>query len=119
MNVSEKARGSLNRIWQSPLLVLNKKIEVSLYQELSEEVPDDVLAITEVIPEEDLEEVYRAFAPYMSESEIAPFLINYGNVVICIGFGIHNDGYIYCYDADFGCFLLDEGLDDFLSKLVD
>ncbi|PSW71501.1 SMI1/KNR4 family protein [Photobacterium kishitanii] len=119
MNISNKAADSLRMVWLYPNSALNKKIDVSLYKELSEEIPDDILQITEIIPEKDLEEVHNAFSPYMDNSNITPFLMNYGNVVTCIGIGEHNDGFIYCYDADFGCFLLEQNIEFFLSKLVD
>ncbi|MGI9917866.1 MULTISPECIES: SMI1/KNR4 family protein [Vibrio harveyi group] len=118
MNLSSKAERSLRKVWLSPSSVLDKEIEVSLYENLSKEIPDDTLQITEIIEEKNLKEVYGAFVPYMDDPEIVPFLVNYGNVVTCIGFGEHNDGFIYCYDPDFGCFLLDKDLDMFLSKLA-
>lgn len=67
---------------------------------------------------------YVELKPYIdnpdisNESQIIPIIRSLGNVFICLGVGEYNKRFVYLLDFDFGCFLLDTKLDDFIQKLI-
>lgn len=99
--------------------VLTKKIDVLLYKELTQKIPDRTILIKEVFPHDEVEGIYENYKPYISQFDAFPFLGTLGDAVVCIGFGQANKGKIFYFDFDFGCFCLDQSLDEFLLKLVD
>lgn len=113
-------RSMLGEIWvdNNEDLILSKVINVTSYKQLNESIPDDELLIEEVIQFDDLCDVWASYSVYIDKLEIMPFLISYGNVVICIGFGSHNKGKIFYFDFDFGCIPFDDDdLNMFLNNL--
>lgn len=117
----ESIKNMLTRIWNEPLCseLLSKKIDISCYSELRQQIPDKFLLIREVFPQAELAEIWGNFEEYMQDDEVFPFLGTLGEAVICIGYGEKNKGKIFYFDFDFGCFPLEgDMLEDFLSKLV-
>ncbi|ASA54565.1 SMI1/KNR4 family protein [Vibrio gazogenes] len=115
-------KNMLDGIWNEPLHsdLVTKKIDVSIYDELSSSIPDSSVLIKEVFPEDELLEIWNNYKPYLEEYSIFPFLGTLGEAVICIGYGSYNLGKIFYFDFDFGQFCLDnDSLNVFLSKLID
>lgn len=52
----------------------SKQIETSRYVALSSQIPDDVLIIDEVFPEDELDLISQRFEPYLKEYGVFPFL---------------------------------------------
>lgn len=108
-------------IWEEPIFseITSKKIDVSIYANLSQKIPDKFVVIEEVFPKDELEEIWRNYESYLSEFRIFPFLGTLGEAVICVGYGDRNKGKIFYFDFDFGCFELGgDKLEEFLGKLV-
>ena len=97
--------------------LLSKHIKASKYPNLSAQIPDDVLIIDEVFPEEELDSINERFEPYLKEYSVFPFLGILGGNVVAIGYGNSNEGRIYYYDFDFGIFELDATIEEFLNGL--
>jgi len=110
----------IEKIWKAPLSqeILTKKVDVSLYNELKSKIPDEYVYLEEIFPEDEIQEIWDNYKLYLQEYKIFPFIGTLGESVICIGYDEENFGKIYYFDFDFGCFLLEENLDDFLKKLV-
>lgn len=102
---------------QSKGTLVSKQIDVSRYATLSSQIPDDVLVIDEVFPEDELVEISERFEPYLKVYCVFPFLGITGGNVIAIGYGGSNKGKIYYYDFDFGIFELDATIEEFLAGL--
>lgn len=119
MEYQEIFLGLLEKIWEEPLNsnILSRRINVSNYCELEKEIPDQFILIEEVFPENDINDIFLNYKPYIGELEILPFLGTLGEATICIGFGKLNKGKIFYFDFDFGCFSLDDSLDEFIAKL--
>jgi len=108
-------------VWEEPLYseLSSKKVDVLIYSELSQQIPDKYLVIEEVFPKDELEDIWDNFESYLNEYQIFPFLGTLGESVICIGYGDTNKGKLFYFDFDFGSFQLDnDDLDSFLGKLV-
>lgn len=105
--------------------LFSKEVDLSKYPEVEESTCGGELQISEELFDTDLDEIYLRFKPYFddinisNQPHIVPVLQSYGNTYICLGFNEENLGFVYYFDFDFGCFLLDKSLDSFLSKLVD
>lgn len=98
-------------------ILLSKKIDVSRYATLLNQIPDNVLVIDEVFPEDELDIINERFEPYLKVYNVFPFLGITGGCVIAIGYGSSNTGKIYYYDFDFGIFELDATIEEFLAGL--
>jgi len=107
----------LTLLTQIPDTVAGKSIKVSRYPEMAEGIPDDILEIHEVFPEDELEVIAERFQPYLGEYGVVPFLCTLGDNVAAIGVEPTNWGRIYYYDSDFGIFELDSSLEEFLAGL--
>ncbi len=109
----------INLVLQEPVKsnLPSKQIKTSRYVALSSQIPDDVLVIDEVFPEEELDVINERFQPYLKEYGVYPFLGVLGGNVVAIGFKDSNHGKIFYYDFDFGIFELDATLDEFLTGL--
>ncbi|MFG6177467.1 hypothetical protein ACGTN6_09505 [Halomonas sp. THAF12] len=115
-NITTMAR----KIWKEPLHTeLSKKyIDVSFYRELKNNIPDSAIALEEVFPMSELEEIWENFKPYLEPHKIFPLIGTLGETVICIGYGKENREKIYYFDFDFGKIPLNnDNLDDFIEKL--
>jgi len=99
--------------------LVTKKIDVSLYSSLKQALPDSYLCIEEVFPKDEIEDIWSNFKPYLQEFQIFPIMETLGEGVICIGYDETNKGNIYYFDFDFGCFLLENSLESFISALKD
>lgn len=110
----------IGKIWNTSLSqeLLAKKVVVSLYPKLKEMIPDEFIYLEEIFSESEIEEIWENYKQYLNNDKIFPFIGTIGEGTICIGFGDDNYGKIYYFDFDFGCFLLDKDLDDFVHKLV-
>lgn len=100
---------------------LPKYVDMTLYPEISKEIPSKFLEIEEVFKVEEIYQIIANFKPYLDdevEHEIQPILGVLGGSVICIGVDSVNNGEIFYYDMDFGVFKLDDNIDEFLNKLV-
>lgn len=109
-------------IWEEPIFskITSKKIDVSIYDNLSKKIPDKFIVIEEVFPKDESEDIWSNYEAYLSEHQIFPFLGTLGEAVICIGYGDANKGKIYYFDFDFGYFELEgDGLKEFLEKLIE
>ena len=110
----------IKKVWTAPLSqeILTKKVGASLYNELKSKIPDEYVYLEEVFPEDEIEEIWNNYKSYLQEHKVFPFIGTLGESVICIGYDEQNYGKIYYFDFDFGCFLLEENLDNFVKKLV-
>lgn len=124
MKIEELIRDELDRINSYDDLI-EKEVDLGLYPEIEELTCGGEVPLEDIYDSSNIKDIYTRFKPYLdnpdisSESQIAPVIESLGNVYICIGFGEHNKGFVYYLDFDFGCFILDKNLDNFLSKLVD
>lgn len=110
----------IDRVWEEPLRgkVPHCYIDVSLYNNLKSEIPDNVVVLEEVFPENELDDIWENFKPYLESHKIFPFIGVLGGAVICIGYGENNSGEIFYFDFDFGKIPLDgDDLNSFLKKL--
>lgn len=108
-------------VWQEPLHseLLSRKMDVSIYSGLSQQIPDKHVTIEEVFPKSELEDIWSNFEAHLSEYQIFPFLGTLGEAVICVGYGDNNKGKLFYFDFDFGSFQLDnDDLEGFIGKLV-
>jgi hypothetical protein len=106
----------LFKAWDNKLKLLSSYIDVSLYKEIEEQIPDSIITIESVFSIDDI----KGFnlEPYFIDLEIIPFIGTLGDTVICIGIGSHNTNKIFYFDFDFGCIPFGEDdLDQFISKL--
>lgn len=110
----------IGKISDTPLCkeLLTKKLDVSLYENLKNKIPDEYLYIEEIFPKDEIESIWNNFKPYLQDIRIFPFIGTLGEGTICIGYDEKNYGKIYYFDFDFGCFFLEDCLDDFINKLV-
>ncbi|OOF22206.1 hypothetical protein [Salinivibrio sp. IB872] len=107
-------------IWAQEDELLDKVVDLADYDAVNQAIPDDTLSIEEVFAEDELEEIYLNFAPYLDNESILPFMASYGNAVFCLGVGEENQGYVYYFDLDFGLHLLTkDGLTTFVRSLTD
>lgn len=121
MNKPLNIENLIKRIWEEPVHseITSQKMNVSIYNKLSQGIPDDFIIIEEVFPKNELEAIWSNYKNYLSEHQIFPFLGTLGEAVICIGYGDSNEGKIFYFDFDFGSFELDgDQLEDFLAKLI-
>lgn len=124
MKIIEKINEHVNKL-RSYDDLFSKEVDLSKYPEVEDSTCGGELQISEDLFNNDLDEIYLKFKPYFdnvdisNESKIVPVIQSYGNTYICLGFDKQNLGFVYYFDFDFGCFLLDTSLDSFLSKLVD
>lgn len=115
---------TLEKLSQYPSL-LQKEIDLSKYPFVENETCGGEVSIDDLYSLNEAESNYMKLKPYIEnpdisfESQIVPIISSYGNVFVCLGVGHENKGFVYLLDFDFGCFLLDRTLDDFLSKLID
>lgn len=98
--------------------VVGKHIDVSLYSNLSASFPDRKLAITEVIPEEEKQEILGRYIPHLEGINAEPLAVTLGDEMLFVGSGDNNMGKIYYIDIEFGVFPLDKTLQVFIEKLV-
>ena len=108
-------------IWEEPIFseITSKKMDVSIYNNLSQQIPDKFVVIEEIFPKDELEEIWSNYEAHLSELQIFPFLGTLGEAVICVGYGDRNKGKIFYFDFDFGGFELDDdNLEMFLGKLI-
>ena len=123
MKILEKIKEYVNKL-RSYDDLFSKEVDLSKYPEVENSTCGGEVQILEGLFDNDLDEIYLTFKPYFDneeisdESNIVPILQSYGNTYICLGFDKENLGFVYYFDFDFGCFLLDKSLDSFLSKLV-
>ena len=117
----ENIKNDLKEIWRDPLHkeLITKKLDVSTYETLNGVIPDKYLNIDEVFPEDEIDEIWNNFKPYLQEHNIFPFIRTLDESVICMGYGDNNNGKIFYFNFDFGCIPLEESLDKFLSGLID
>ncbi|OOF19700.1 hypothetical protein BZJ17_14995 [Salinivibrio sp. IB574] len=120
MNITTTTKSMLVPIWEQEDELLDKVVDLADYDAVNQAIPDDTLSIEEVFAEDELEEVYLNFAPYLDNESILPFMASYGNAVFCLGIGEENQGYVYYFDLDFGLHLLTkDGLTTFVRSLKD
>jgi hypothetical protein len=94
-----------------------KKMDVSIYNNLSQQIPDKFVVIKEIFPKNELEEIWRNYESHLSDLQIFPFLGTLGEAIICVGYGDRNKGKIFYFD--FGGFELEgDKLEEFLGKLI-
>ncbi|MGF1723165.1 SMI1/KNR4 family protein [Photobacterium nomapromontoriensis] len=121
MEKMQDIKSLISDVWCEPLCteILTKKIDVSIYSKLNENIPDDFLIIEDIFFEDDFENILSSFGEYLSEDNLFPFLGLLGEAIICIGFGCENRGDIFYFDFDFGCIQIgDDDLINFINKLV-
>ena len=120
MNEQTIIKKLIAEVWKALLdqNILNKKVDISLYEKLKREIPDKYVYLEEIFPEDEIEEIWNNYKPYLQEHKIFPFIGTLGETVICIGYDERNYGKIYYFDFDFGCFFLEENLDNFVKKLI-
>lgn len=122
MNDLSDIESLISGIWEEPIFseITSKKMDVSIYKNLSQQIPDRFIVIEEVFPKDELEDIWSNYEAYLSEHQIFPFLGTLGETVICIGYGDANKGKIFYFDFDFGSFELGgDGLKAFLGKLIE
>lgn len=100
-----------------PEFFKNKMFYTKNYQNLSENLYDDIVIITSCIPFDEYNEVYEYTKKYLLQYEVFPFLDTLDGQAICIGYGQNNEYLIYYFDAEFGVLSLNENYHDFCSKL--
>lgn len=120
MNIATTIKSMLAPVWEQEGELLDKVVDLTDYDAVNQAIPDDTLPIEEVFAEDELEEVYLNFVPYLDNEAILPFMGSYGNAVFCLGIGEESQGYVYYFDLDFGLHLLTkEGLTTFVCSLKD
>lgn len=117
--MSQEIKNLLSSLWKTCTgsYVIGRKVDVAKYPALSKAIPDKWLEISEVFLENEIDEIWDSFAPYTEEYGVRPILGIYNNTVIGIGYFENNFGKIYYFDFDFGCFELENTLDEFIGKL--
>lgn len=119
----EYVTSSLKKLSDYPDL-LESNIDLSCYPSVEDETCGGEVSLEELYSSDEVKAIYIELKPYLdnpdisSESQIIPIIRSLGNVFICLGIGEYNKGFVYLLDFDFGCFLLDKSLNDFLSKLA-
>ena len=93
-------------------------VDVSLYPHLRSGIPDKYICLEEAFKENEIDEIFERFKPFVTEHQIFPIMAGYGNQTICIGSGKENFGQVYYYDFDFGAFCLGCSLSEFCNSLV-
>ncbi|MFS6537618.1 hypothetical protein V6D52_09895 [Idiomarina loihiensis] len=93
--------------------IVGKFIDVSLYRELAETIPDENLEIIEQIPQKDKEQIVNAYKPYLNGMELSPFAVTLGDNVLFT----NSVGTVYYVDFDFGVFDMGRSLDEFVAEL--
>ena len=93
--------------------IVGKFIDVSLYRELAEKIPDRNLEIIEQIPQKDKEQIVNAYKPYLNGIELSPFAVTLGDNVLFT----NSVGTVYYVDFDFGVFDMGRSLDEFVVEL--
>ena len=93
--------------------IVGKFIDVSLYRELAETIPDENLEIIEQIPQKDKEQIVNAYKPYLNGIELSPFAVTLGDNVLFT----NSVGTVYYVDFDFGVFDMGRSLDEFVVEL--
>jgi len=93
--------------------IVGKFIDVSLYRELAEKIPDVNLEIIELIPQKDKEQIANAYKPYLNDMKLIPFAVSLGDNVLFV----NSAGTVYYVDFDFGIFDLGRSLDEFVAEL--
>jgi len=69
----ENIKKELKEIWREPLHkeLIAKKLDVSTYETLNGAIPDKYLNIDEVFPEDEIDEIWNNFKPYLQEHNIS------------------------------------------------
>lgn len=110
-----------NELWTDERVsyLPTKKVDVKLYKELHHTIPDSFLLIEEVFPEEELDDIWTNYKPYLAQYNIFPVIGTLGDAVICIGYSQESRNKVYYFDFDFGCISFDnQDLEEFILHLV-
>lgn len=97
--------------------LLGAYIDVAQYPKLSEAIPDKKLEIVELIEPDEIALVTARYQPFLEGIEAAPLAVTLGDEMLFIGTSGDNSGFIYYVDIEFGVFLLEQSLQDFVSAL--
>ncbi len=106
-------------LMKSSSMLSDKGVKVSLYKNLSEEVPDEILMIDEVISVSGKDEAWDNVREYLEGYSVYPIAEVLGGSLIVVGYSRANKGIIYYHSFDFGLFELDKSYDEFTKKLID
>ena len=96
-----------------------KKLDLSAYPWILEEITDNVLYLLEFIPIDEIETSWNYIIPQIDKNNLCPFIATHGDHLFCVDVSEKNYGNIFYVDWDFGVFPLKEDAKTFLSKLED